>query len=253
MKNKQNILITGASSGIGRSLSETYAKPQNHLILTGRNQEELLKTAESCEKKGATVSTHLFDMRDDNKIIDFLAKLEKSEPPSIVIANAGIVHSTENAQSFENIKDIEDLIDINLTACIKFTTRAADNFIKRESAGQIAIIASLSAIQPLNRAPTYSATKAGLVAFGEAFANIARTHGIAVSVICPGFVKSPMTESLDTWQPTKLASEKAAARIKYAIDRRLSFYAFPKSLYWSALAGRLLPQPLQRLSSRMFE
>ena len=253
MKPKQNILITGSSSGIGRDTALAYAAEGVHLILTGRNETELQKTASECAAKGASTACYLFDMRNESRVLELLEEWERKSPPDIIIANAGIMRSTETRDSVEKLSDIQDLCDINFTSCIKFVNECARILMKRNKGGQIAIIASLSAVQPINRAPTYSATKAGLVAYGEALGNIAHKQGITVSVICPGFVGTPMTENLSIWQPTQLTSESAARSIKRAITNRKRYAAFPLSLYLAALSGRFLPSSLQRLSSRLFE
>jgi short-subunit dehydrogenase len=99
--------------------------------------------------------------------------------------------------------------------------------------GRVALIASLAAYRGLPYAPGYSASKAGLRAYGEALRPLVEPHGIGVTVICPGFFASPMTDRWDGPTPFVISTERAARKVKHAIDRGRRRFSFP----WPMVLG----------------
>src|ERR1700761_6479623 len=90
MHTQTNIIITGASSGLGAALARAYAMPGVTLGLMGRNKARLAETASRCVDKGAKVQTGIIDIRDNEIVQEWIEQFDTSNPIDLVIANAGI-------------------------------------------------------------------------------------------------------------------------------------------------------------------
>jgi short-subunit dehydrogenase len=110
--------------------------------------------------------------------------------------------------------------------------------------GQIAIVSSLAGFRGFPGAPAYSASKAAVKAWGEALAPLLAPDGIAVSVVCPGFVATAMTARNDFRMPFLMSSEAAAARIRDGLSRGKPRVAFPWPMYAAAWFLAALPPAL---------
>ncbi len=245
------VLITGASAGIGKALAEEYAAPGIRLFLSARNREALSETAENCRKSGAEVEISVVDVTDAAAVAGWVDSIAEQGPIDLAIANAGIIGSHDAGRRFESRDVALRQIDTNLGGCVHCVTSLVPH-MQAQGYGHIALISSMSALQPLADMPAYAASKAGVNAYGEAIGSYLEADGIDVSVVCPGFVTTRMSHTYDFWRPFEMPVKAAAVRIRKALDRRRTFYAFPKVLYWSTCMGRLLPTPLRRLTTRPF-
>ena len=118
--------------------------------------------------------------------------------------------------------------------------------------GQIVMISSMAALQPLSDGPAYAASKAGIVAYAEALHGHLAASGVHVGVVCPGYIRTPMAEQFESWRPLEVSAEQAARKIAKAIAAKKSFYVFPKLLYISILLGKFLPWGLRRHTTKAF-
>ncbi len=116
MANPQNILITGASSGIGYSLANAYSEAGINLFLCARNQERLLETKNLCEEKGANVIIESFDISDEKAALNFVLKIEEKYPIDLVIANAG--SAVGKAGSDESFDEAKEILSTNINGVI---------------------------------------------------------------------------------------------------------------------------------------
>ena len=246
-----NILITGASSGLGRALAVEFAGPEVNLFLCARNLAALKTTSQICRKKGAAVDISCVDVTQTEAVRSWIAEIVEKTRVDLVISNAGVLGSHGKDRQFEDADTAFLQIATNLQGSINVVTSIVPHMQQRQH-GQIALISSLSSLQPIADMPAYAASKAGLNAYGEAISFFLREDGIDVSVICPGFVKSPMADNYDSWRPLEMSAEKAAAKIARAIRRKKAFYAFPFGLYVMILLGRLVPRRLRHLTTRRF-
>ena len=228
MKNPQNILITGASSGLGRAFAIEYSSPGVSLFLSGRNLANLEKTAHDCKINGAHVETEILDVSDLSAMTDWIDKIETGHALDLVIANAGISGGT--AGSGEDDDQTRNIFATNMAGTLN-TILPAIKYMKHRKAGQIAIISSLASFRGLPGAPSYSASKAAIRVYGEAIRGELSDYNIDVSVICPGYIKTPMTDVNKFPMPLLMTSEKAAAIIKQRLKKNPSRIAFPFLMY----------------------
>lgn len=222
----KTILITGASSGIGEGLALGYAEHYRaegvHLFLTGRNGERLEQVSAACRAKGADVSANVVDVTDRTAMKDWVETLPALD---IVIANAG-VSGGFSGQELSRITDDYTIFDVNLYGVLNTVYPALPPMIERK-AGQIVIISSLAGFLPMPSAPAYSASKVAVRFYGEALASKLKPHNIAVSVVCPGFIKSRMTDANDFPMPFLMKTDDAIRKIIKGIEARKPRIAFP--------------------------
>jgi NAD(P)-dependent dehydrogenase (short-subunit alcohol dehydrogenase family) len=139
----------------------------------------------------------------------------------------------------ETIDDALWQIRTNLEGAV-ITVGAALPGMRRRRCGQIALICSLAGLQSLADAPGYSASKAGLVAYGEALREYLAPEGISVSIVCPGYIETAQTACHVGALPMQISPARAAAIIRRRVDRRRSFVAFPLPLHLLVRLGRLV-------------
>ena len=234
-----SILITGASSGIGRALAEHYAAPGLHLALTGRDQTRLEKVAAACRSKGAVVTTEVLDVVDQDAMAKWIETVERAHPIDLAIANAGI--SAGTGSGGESDEQARRIFATNLDGVLNTLQPLIPHMIARGK-GQLAVVSSLAAFRGFPGAPAYSGSKAAVKVWAEGLRGELLPHGIGVSVICPGFVKSPMTDVNDFPMPGLMQADKAARVIAHGLARNKARIAFPLRLYWAVwLLGALPP------------
>ena len=237
------ILITGASSGIGAALAFAYAAPGVTLALTGRNGRRLRTVARRCEDKGARVLLETTDVQDRAAMADLIARLNQDTPLDLVIANAGISGGTQaqdGEKKTEGEEQARDIFAINLAGVLN-TMWPAITIMTARGRGQIALVSSLSGYRGLAGAPAYSASKAAVKAYGEAMRPRLAEAGVRLSVVCPGFVQSRITDQNDFAMPLLMSAEKAADRILRGLARDTALIAFPWPMRCAAWAYGALP------------
>lgn len=242
MRNPRSILITGASSGIGAALAREYASPQHTLFLGGRNAARLAEVAADCAAQGATVETATIDVVDSVAVAQWVVRADQHTPLDLVIANAGVSAGTGPAG--EPLDQAQRIMAVNVDGVINTVHPALERFGRRPqpgSRGQIAIMSSLASFRGFAGAPAYCASKAAVRNYGEGLRNAYAGAGIAVSVICPGFVRSAMTEQNNFPMPFLMEADRAARIIRRGLARGRGRIAFPWPMYGAAWLMQALP------------
>lgn len=239
----ERVLITGASGGIGTALAQTYAAPGRTLILQGRDHSRLEVLARLCKGSGAAVETHQVDLADRQQLETWLQCLREEVPPDLLIINAGISSDIGEHAKGERLDSVRSVLDVNLFSAISLVETLVPAMRKRGS-GQIALISSLSAYFGLPLTPSYCASKAALKAYGEALRGWLGPQGVAVNVVLPGFVASPMSDGFPGPKPFLLSPLRAAAIIKSRLARNRARIAFPFPLSWGMWWLAVIPPDL---------
>lgn len=250
-KQHQNIIISGASSGLGRALAEVYAQPDVRLFLTGRSTTRLEETADICRAKGAGAEVYPADITDLAAVQSWVDGIAARCKIDLVIANAGTTESNEADGTVETPETTQHVITTNLGGAVNLASSCAKHMQKQRS-GSIALVSSIAGIQPIADGIGYGASKAGIIAYGQALGDHLKASDVHVTVFCPGYIHTPMADRFKSWRPLQLSAETAAQKMKRSIEKQRSFHAFPALLYWSARIGSLLPAPLRRVFANGF-
>jgi short-subunit dehydrogenase len=245
------VVITGASSGLGARLARSYAAPGTALGLVARNTERLSETAAAARAAGATVETAAIDVADGTALAAWLGEFDRAHPVDLLIANAGTSAGPESEDPGEPATTTRRQIEVNLLGAVNTIAPLVPRFCARGS-GRIVAIASVAALRGLPYSPGYSASKAGLRAYAEALRPRLAPHGVGVTVVCPGFFASPMTDRWDGPTPLLVSGERAARRIKRGIDRGRRRIDFPWPLVFGMRFCDLAPAMVGDLILRSF-
>ncbi len=237
MKNHKNILITGASSGIGKALAIKYSQAGVNLFLAGRDFNKLEETKEICQALKANISYKIIDVKDELAMQNWIEEIEKTYQLSLVIACAGI--SAGTAGGLESANQIKEIFAVNLDGVLN-TINPAIAKMKERKAGQIVIISSLAGFRGLPSSPAYSASKAAVRVYGEGLRGNLEKIGIAVNVVCPGYIKTPMTDVNEFPMPFLMSPEKCAAIIVKGLEKNKSRISFPFPLFFVVWLATLL-------------
>jgi NADP-dependent 3-hydroxy acid dehydrogenase YdfG len=239
----KTILITGASSGIGRALAYVYARDGVSLSLIGRDRERLEDTAAAAGAQGAEVSIGQLDVRDQDAMAHWIEAADMRRPFDLVVANAGITTGLAPRDVAEDPRAVRAIVGTNLVGVLNTVEPLIAPMCARGT-GQIAFVGSIAGLRGLPYAPSYCATKAAVHAYSESLRGRIEARGVRVSLIIAGFVKTPLNDSIDGMKPLEITSNDAAILIQRGLERGRAIIAFPRSLYLLARLGRILPTRL---------
>lgn len=226
----KTVLITGASSGIGKSLAINYAKDGWQVYACGRNQQRLDELTEL----HSNIKILAFDVTNIEAIKQATSDITSFD---LLVLNAGNCEYIDNAKAFDS-----SLFSRVISANLLSAGYCLDALLpKLVSGGHLAFISSSATFLPLPRAEAYGASKAGLNYLAETLAVDLKPNNIDVSVVYPGFVKTPLTDKNDFAMPCRINPEDAATRIKKGLDKRQAKIHFPKRFTYFLKLFSLLP------------
>ncbi|HEV8060941.1 MAG TPA: SDR family NAD(P)-dependent oxidoreductase [Gemmataceae bacterium] len=232
-------VITGASSGIGAALARRLASSGYQVGLIARRAERL----EALSKElGDRAAVAIADVSVRPQIVAAIHQLaDKLGPVDLLIANAGLGHKTR-LEPF-NVEEIEQVIRVNLLGVIYSLEAVLPRMLERRS-GHLAAVSSVAAYKGMPGESGYCASKAAVNAFMEGLRIQVRDRGIAVTTICPGFIKSEMTAGYRFHMPFLLETDDAARRICRALERKTKVFNFPWQTACLMKLARWLPDGL---------
>jgi short-subunit dehydrogenase len=236
----RSVLITGASSGIGAALAAAYAAPGIALALGGRDEDRLAAVAAACRRAGARAVGSVVDVTDRAAMASWIETAERTAPLDLVIANAGIAGAVAGTDQLERARQI---FAVNFEGVLNTIEPALAPMLARGS-GQLALMSSLASFRGFPSAPAYSASKAAVRLYAEGLRARLRHHGILVAVVCPGFVRTPMTSGNPFPMPLTMSPARAAALIRRRLTRGKARIAFPWPSYAAVRLLEALPPAL---------
>jgi short-subunit dehydrogenase len=241
----KHVLITGASSGIGEALALSYAAPGVILSLSGRDGARLAAVADACLKHGAAVDAAVCDVADRAAMSAWVLSRDKVRPLDLVVANAGI-----SAGVGESDETTRRIFAINLDGVIN-TVLPALEVMRPRKAGQIALISSLASFRGVGGAPAYCSSKAAVRVWGEGLRGALAGENIGVSVVCPGFVVSRMTDVNTFPMPFLMNAEKAVRIIQRGLAANKGRIAFPGPMLFGVWLLAALPDAIAGALTRI--
>ena len=236
---EQVAVITGASSGIGWALAKELAKRGYAVGLLARRRDLLEKLASEIGAAGGKAAFAPGDVANRTQIREAIHALSAElGPVDLLVANAGVGAPT--LIDPVNMGDVEKMVQVNLLGVIYSIDAVLPEMLRR-GRGHIAAVSSMASLKGLPGESAYCASKAAVNIYMEGLRIQLRNRGIAVTTICPGFVKTPMTEVNEFHMPFVLDPDAAARRIARALERRVKVYNFPKRMYYAMRLINLLP------------
>lgn len=182
-----HIVITGASSGLGRTLSLRMAQAGHQVFALARSEEKLRELA---DQHPDLIRTYIADVTVPGQVHAALdAILEEFIHIDVLINNASVFHSAEFAH--EDIERIDRLIDTNLKGAMYCTLKVLPGMIE-QGKGYIINIASVSGTHGIPQQAVYGASKHGVVGFSDVVAQEVKDKGVLVTAICPGGIDTPL-------------------------------------------------------------
>ncbi len=239
----QNVVVTGASSGIGAALARRYAGQGARLLLIGRDAARLASVAQECGAQAALVETARVDVRERAAMAAVLRDFDGRHPVDVVVANAGVTSVLAPDATVETAEAFERVLETNLIGASNTVAPVAERMAAR-GAGRIGLVGSIAGLRGLPYSPAYCASKAGLKAMGEAMRARLRPRGVSVTIASIGFVVTPLDDSIASPKPLRMTPERAAARVAAAIGAGRAHVAFPLPLAAAARILALLPPRL---------
>lgn len=230
------VIISGASSGLGRALAQRYAKRGDTLGLIARRRD-LLETATA---GSSDASIYGVDVRDAGSVRaaaeDFI---HRHGCPDVVIANAGISRGTLTAYA-EDSEVFEDIVATNVLGMVNLF-QPFIGAMQAAGRGSLVGIASVAGYRGLPGGGAYSASKAAAISYLESLRVEMYGSGVSVITICPGYIVTPMTANNPYRMPFILTAEEAAEKIVTMVDSKVSFAVIPWQMAMVARILKLLP------------
>lgn len=195
------------------------------LVLTGRNAEALTKITEACRAKGAAVIPKQIDVVNKHGMAHFIAEVDDRTPLDMVIANAGVTEETIGTRA-----------DLEASAYKVFETNVAGVFntifpalsgMQKRGSGQIVLMSSLAGNGAISGSAAYASSKAAVRIWGESARYQLARDGIAVNIVTPGYVASPMTQANKFQMSNVVTMDYAVKQITQGLAKNEALIAFP--------------------------
>ena len=234
--NKKVVWITGASSGIGKSLALKFAKEGWNVAISARRENLLNEISESNEN----IKSFPLDVTDKIKCKDVFNKV-KSEFGNVDICFFSTGTWSPKKEKDIDVEQIENVFKVNFFGtlnCIK----AVEEYFKNKKGGTITIVSSIAGYRGLPNTTGYGPSKSALISLAESLYFDFEKHNVRVCLVSPGFIKTPMTDKNDFKMPFLKTPEFSADKIYDGLINKKNFEIhFPKELTLTLKLLKLLP------------
>lgn len=236
------IWITGASSGLGRSLALELAGQGHRVIVSARNRAELDRLAENSSNMTAVEC----DITDEGSLKSAIGRIAQISPYlDQIILNAGNCEYLDFPDP--DWSAVRRITEINFFGTVNCVEAALPLLRECEGGAHIVAVASQATAAPFPRAEAYGASKAAVQYFFDSLRLDLAAEGIDVTVVNPGFVDTPLTQKNDFPMPFLMGADEAARRIARNIQSRPRSYSFPLRLSVMLALSRILPGLWQKM------
>src|SRR5438874_4955552 len=231
------VLITGAASGIGRAVAKRLAAAGARIAALDLQADALESLRR--ELDGKPFASAVADVTDLAAVRAAATRLEAQlGPTDLLIASAGIGRQT-SAAAFD-AAEINAQISVNLIGVVNSIDAVVAGMRERRR-GHLVVLSSLASFRGLPHMAGYCASKAGVSALFESLRVELEPVGLHVTIICPGWIRTPLTTSIDVPQPYMMEVEFAVAQMVEAIRRKRRRLVFPPHAAWQVRVLRWLP------------
>ena len=236
MNDKKVIWITGASSGIGKALSIKFAQ-EGWIVAASARREGLLQELTKIDQNIHSFPLDVTNPEQCKKVFEDIKN--KFNNIEISIFGTGI-HDPNSEKKF-NLEKIREIMEVNYFGTMNSINSVYDYYNDKKS-GQISIISSVAGYRGLPAAGAYCASKSALTSFTESLRFEMMKKNVRVSLVSPGFIKTPMTDQNDFPMPMIKSPEFAAEKIYIGLTKKTGFEIhFPKAFTFFLKFLRILP------------
>ncbi len=236
------IWITGASSGIGRALALRYAAAGHTVYASARSVDRLATLSAEAVSLSGSIQAVPLDVTDTdavNAVVD--QWIADSAVPDIAVLNAGFYSPTGLDEL--TLEHFEQTFAVNYMGVVKCMMALMPHYREKQT-GHLVLVSSVAGYAGLPRAAAYGSSKAALINLAESMKPECDARNIKVTVVNPGFVKTPMTDLNDFNMPFQIDTDTAAERMFDGISAGKFEITFPRRFTWMLKFLRILPYPL---------
>ena len=239
MESKKVIWITGASSGIGKALAIKFAQ-EGWIVAASARRSDLLNELQKDYHSIYPFPLDVTNIEECKSVFNNI--MEQFKDIEICVFGTGM-HDPKSEKKF-NLEKIRQIMEVNYFGTMNCINAVQEYFVHQQK-GQLSIISSVAGYRGLPAAGAYCASKSALSSFVESFYFEMRANKVRVSLICPGFIKTPMTDQNDFPMPMIKSPEFAANEIYNGLINSNSFEIhFPKAFTFMMKILQLLPHRL---------
>lgn|GEM_PF-1010193 len=247
--NKQRIVITGASRGLGAAIAKRLAGEGQHLYLCARDTSPVGKLSADLTSKGSTLEWAKVDVGDTSRVTEWIDSIWEAGPIDTLVLNAGLFDGRGEDGRLESPARAAVLIATNLTGVVVPALKVAEK-MRARNGGHIVFISSLASFAAHADAPTYSASKAGVTSFARALREDLAPNNVRVTLVHPGHIDTAQTRQQIGAIPGLVSAQNAAERIVKGMQRGQSEISFPWTLRLGLAVLAMLPWRLRARLNR---
>ena len=234
-ENQKKIWITGASSGIGKALAEKFASEGWKVAVSARRKQILDEMANN-----ENISSHPLDVTNQNQINDVFSKIINEFGSLDLCVFSSGTYDPKLEQEI-NIKQNKFVMETNFFGVL-YCIKSVEKYFKDKKNGHISIVSSIAAYRGLPNSSGYGPSKAALTNLAESLYFDFKKHNVRISLVSPGFIKTPLTDKNEFPMPFIKSPEFAAEKMFYGLTKSKAFEIhFPKALTLLLKFLRVLP------------
>ncbi|MEL7273635.1 MAG: SDR family NAD(P)-dependent oxidoreductase [Pseudomonadota bacterium] len=231
----KHVWITGASSGLGEHTARQLADMGCKVSICARSKDKL----DAIAADSPNLFAYEADVTDGDRLKELVNEIEAEHGPiDLTVFCAGAWF--QNSLSDSKIENFEKTMDVNVTGVVRSVQAVLPKMVERGK-GHISWVSSVAGYGGLPNSAAYGASKSALIHLAEGSYNELARKGINLSVINPGFVKTPMTDKNDFPMPFLMQPEDAARKMVEGLKAKKFEIAFPRQLVWTLKLINHLP------------
>jgi short-subunit dehydrogenase len=230
----KTVWVTGASSGIGLELVKLLNPKAGRVAISARSAEKLEELAVGLD----CVQAFPLDVTDAEAVAGCVGTIEADGGIDLAVLNAGVWQLMDAADL--DLEAVRTAMDVNYMGVVNAIDALLPGMLERGH-GHIAIVASVAGYRGLPKAVAYGPTKAALINLAETLRSELAPRGITISLVCPGFVDTPMTRDNPFPMPAMISAREAAQRLLYGLEHGDYEIIFPRRFVYATKFLRLVP------------